>query len=627
MIEHFINDIYVKSILIAAIIIFFGTLFYYLYLSFGLSHFRRYLISVYEENDPIIENRIVKVNNYMNSLDFISGFITPTFIKNSWKRFYEEYNSLDNQVIPDPYQYFNDDRIVHKAGLRKVIEAIPAIFVSLGILGTFWGITTGISGIETQEGSEGLQEGINTLLDGMKVAFYSSIVGIFISLVYQFLDRLFFYKILSISSDNFLYDLDKTIPIESESSMLDKIAKSQEEQLNDMRGFFTDVFIPQLTSGIADTVSETLNPHLEQSNKIMEKVTESTLDAQGDTLNEMVDHFIESLNKVTGDHIKDLGDALHKTVEWQEKVHNEMKDLVDELSNVAKQQAEMASNTTELSKQMNEYTETLSNYQEKLTGSTSELISITEKNTNLLEQMKTINKDMAERHQEEEIQFINRVTVMNESVEKIETLGSTIYSLQQEMENSMNNLTEASNGIRDHVENTQKLNESLIDQHELSNEWSVKTHEILEDIAHNSNISEAVQQNLNDLYKNITVERKSLDSMQSQYSSLIENSIYTLKKHWKENNEIFIENQDKLSGLNNALSKSMDDFAEHMHRGVQNTFEQFDTELNKAVGYLARGVSGIQTVVESMEQDMDSINGQISRFNQTLEKLNTQVNV
>src|SRR5699024_4806696 len=110
------------------------------------------------------------------------------------------------------------------------------------------------------------------------------------------------------------------------------------------------------------TVSKNLNPHLEKSNRIMEQVAENTLDAQSETLNDMVDHFIESLNEITGDHIKDLGAALHNTVEWQEKVHQEMSDLVVELSNVAEKQAEMAHNTTELSVKMNDYTKTLSEY-------------------------------------------------------------------------------------------------------------------------------------------------------------------------------------------------------------------------------------------------------------------------
>src|SRR5690625_2153055 len=98
-------------------------------------------------------------------------------------------------------------------------------------------------------------------------------------------------------------------------------------------------------------------------------------------------------------------------------------------------------------------------------------------------------------------------------------------------------------------------------------------------------------------------------------------------EYWNENSNFLHENKDQFTELNNALSESMNDFADHMHRGVQGTFEQFDVELNKAVNSLASGVSSIETVVESIEHDMDSVNGQISSFNQSMEKLITGVKI
>src|SRR5699024_4749643 len=119
------------------------------------------------------------------------------------------------------------------------------------------------------------------------------------------------------------------------------------------------------------------------------------------------------------------------------------------------------------------------------------------------------------------------------------------------------------------------------------------------------------QNNLEKLYTVITDERQSLDAKQDEHNATISNSIQELNHYWKENRELLLNNEERFSELNNVLSDSMNDFADHMHRGVQNTFEQFDVELKKAVESLATGVAGIGYVVESMEQDLENVNSQI----------------
>lgn len=619
VIEVIQNDSYVYFIVILGALALLITGIYYAYLVIGLRRFRNVLQGALNEDLPV-EGRIVKVEGQVDKMRFVHGVI-----KQAWNNFNIEYKEKKSEVIPDPYDYFTKDQLVVKAGLRKIVEIIPAIFVSLGILGTFWGITQGISGLDSQSGVEGLQNGINTLLAGMEVAFYSSLAGISASLIYQILDRFFLYSYLIKNFDSLREQLDRTIPVKTDSYLLDNIAKSQEAQLNDMRSFFTDEFIPMLTLGISETVTSSLNPHLEKSNEIMEEVARNTTDAQSDTLNEMAEHFVDSLNEITGDHIKNLGDALHSTVEWQEKVHHEMSYLVEELSSVAEKQSEMAKNTTALSQQMNEYTETLAEYQEKLASSTNDLNSITEQNKEQLEQMRLFAKEINERQTNREEQFEQKVDQMNEAVLRITNLSSTMHELQEETEATMEMLVSATDSMKEHAEGNKKLNESLITQHELSNEWSTKTQELLEDIVHNSEISESIQENLENLHKNIVAEKETLHNMQSEYSTIITNSVQDLSEYWKDNSDILTSNRDQFTQLNESLGHSMDDFADHMHRGVQDTFEQFDKELKNAVGYLDRGVSSIRMVVESMEQDMDSVNGQISRFNQSLETFNTRI--
>lgn len=125
------------------------------------------------------------------------------------------------------------------------------------------------------------------------------------------------------------------------------------------------------------------------------------------------------------------------------------------------------------------------------------------------------------------------------------------------------------------------------------------------------------------LYQAVCEEKSALDSMQSDYGKTLTTSVQELSAIWNSQETTINHSQAQFKELNEQLSYSMDNFAEHMHRGVQDTFEQFDMELKKAVEYLERGVSNIGIVVESLEEDMGSVNGQITRFNEFLKQLNS----
>lgn len=612
------NSPYNTFMFYLGILCFIFSALFYLRLILGMNNFKNRLKEIQLDESTNAESRIFIINKWFQEKN---SFLFPKVLKVSWDRFYGEYSSTKDKYIPDVFESFKEDQIVYKSGNRKLIELIPAIFVSLGLLGTFWGITTGISDINTNGSVENIQLSINTLLNGMQFAFYSSIVGIVISLAFQLFDRIILYKRLLNSYDNLILVLDEVFPIKTEGSLLEELLETQQEQMNDMKTFFADEFISKLTSGISDTIAHSLNPHLEKSNQIMEQVAKNTTEAQSEKLNEMVDYFVQSLNEITGDHMRDLGNALTKTVEWQEKVHAEMSSLVEELSNVAEKQAEMARNTTELSEQMNEYTETLSEYQGKLVSSTQELNSITEQNTRLLEQMRAMSEEMNGRHQEAEDSFSKKLTQMNETVVRITELGAIMNELQEETNTSIGSLNNATDSINQSIANNTRLNESLVSQHELSNQWSVKTQSLLEDLVQNLEINESMQSQMQDLFEKLTNERQMVDSMKEEHTNLLENSIKDLKSFWGANREALTGNKEQFESLNEMLSQSMGDFAEHMHRGVQRTFEQFDKQLKQAIEYLERGVGGIQQVVESMEQDIESVNGQISKFNQSLEQI------
>ena len=70
----------------------------------------------------------------------------------------------------------NNDQLIAK---RHWIETIPNVISTLGVLGTFLGITVGLVGFDTQD----LQTSIPQLLNGLKTAFFTSLAGMLGSLL------------------------------------------------------------------------------------------------------------------------------------------------------------------------------------------------------------------------------------------------------------------------------------------------------------------------------------------------------------------------------------------------------------------------------------------------------------
>lgn len=92
------------------------------------------------------------------------------------------------QVLADIEDYVNDD-ILGMRSWQSVITQIPGTLTGLGILGTFIGLIIGIQGIGFSSVNAALSS-VQTLLSGIQVAFYTSIAGVILSLVFNIIYRI-----------------------------------------------------------------------------------------------------------------------------------------------------------------------------------------------------------------------------------------------------------------------------------------------------------------------------------------------------------------------------------------------------------------------------------------------------
>lgn len=215
-------------------------------------------LSFYMKTKSIIRNinnhneKISEFNDNNTPENFVgikNVFYSNDFLKDEWEEYEhtlikrEEPKKIVYKTEPAD-AYFNETRILSKEINIRYWYALPGIFVGLGILGTFVGLTFGLSKFDTGS-SKKIEESIKSLLSGMGTAFLTSVWGMLISIVFNWYEKNQFKKVNTVLS--FLNrKIDKLFTLTTQ----EKIAIEQTDQINNM-----SVALQNFSTDLADRIN------------------------------------------------------------------------------------------------------------------------------------------------------------------------------------------------------------------------------------------------------------------------------------------------------------------------------------------------------------------------------------
>lgn len=629
-----------------------------------------------EEGKKNTHERIQEFNHWIQEnaqSKFMKEFVLP-----SWRDYYEKYKQFNQKGLPftpDIFDFFLEDNLMQRFGKRKLVEAVPGILLSLGIIGTFFGIALGVSDLKTNGNTEAMQSGISTLLSGMKVKFASSIAGILLSIIWQIIDKMKFYPTLILSFRHLRQRLDLTFPTQEQSTVLSQMLVNQEKQMEDFQLYVTETMIPTMVSGMSQAISQNLTPHLEETQSMVktmvdnsqviqqeqnavlsqmlvnqEKQTEDFQSYVGETMipsmvsgisqalnqnltphleetqsmmkmmvensqvnqlegiNSMVDHFVQSLSEITGDHMKELGQALHMTIEWQQRVHEEMSVLVESMQDSAKEQSLMVEKTTALTGQINNYTEKITDYHSVMENTIERLNETTERNgqlqagiSELLEKM-TAERQLFHEHFDIHLnQLKSRVSEFSEQTEQQIDLNNKL-AINLEHYHSLS-------------QSQQELSESLVNQAALSKEANKETSNLVQKMNEVSDKQATIQQELNAVFAAVVNEKSNVGNMLTEINGSLISQLSDMDKRIEHLRQVWETTSNVFTSVNKQLSVSMNQFTDDMHRGLEHTFEQFDDELAKSVNYLSKAVTAIHDGVSDLPDSLETLKTSVTELN------------
>ena len=234
-----------------------------------------------------------------------------TRLKGVWLRFLQNAEQLDRRGLPcNVEDYINDDTVTHGPGNAQLAELVPSLLTSLGILGTFMGMMSGLSGLDFSDSSK-IIDSIPILLAGMKFAFGTSVAGVSCSIVFNMLNR-----ILQGSSYRAIDDFVECFTSLAMSRPLDNDVQliCQNQDSNHMLSGLTDVLPGTLAQVMETSISRTMTPVAQAMDSFLIGATR----AQVDGVARIVSSFVQQMNASLNDQFVQLGRTMTELNQTQQ---------------------------------------------------------------------------------------------------------------------------------------------------------------------------------------------------------------------------------------------------------------------------------------------------------------------
>ena len=235
--------------------------------------------------------------------------------------------------------------------LTGFVHYAPNLLTTLGILGTFVGIVIGLLAFDVSD----IDASMGPLLDGLKTAFITSLVGIFLAIVFKSIDssgklvrKTEEEEIQHVGPEEIhdelraqskaLEKLVHSISGDEESTIVTQLQKLRTQSHDDAREMtnllkvqaeFQDSMSRAATKQAErfETFTEDLWKKMDDFAEMLSKsATEQVINA----LKEVITDFNRNLTEQFGENFKHLNEAVEKLVDWQENYREQLAQMTEQ---------------------------------------------------------------------------------------------------------------------------------------------------------------------------------------------------------------------------------------------------------------------------------------------------------
>ncbi len=346
-------------------------------------------------------------------------------LRGSWLRFLQNAEQLDRRGLPTNVEdYINDDTVTHGPGNATLAELIPNLLTSLGILGTFMGLSRGLSSLNFADATQ-LVEGIPNLLGGMRFAFGTSVAGISCSIVFNMLNRISqgsSYRAIDDFVSSFT-QLAMSRPLDNDVQLI-----CQNQDRNYMLQGINETLVDRLADNVRRAMGQALNPVSESMDRFILGTTRNQIDG----VNRIVSRFLDEMDRSMGNQFTQLANAMDAVTQNQTAAARQTGETVMAADRIVQDARSLQELTQHILGQFDTYLAEINANRTRDEGfekRTSELLDrmqqqnrdLTQLIGSLKERMQTVSEPSGNGEEMKEVQRLT--SSLNENVRKIsETL-------------------------------------------------------------------------------------------------------------------------------------------------------------------------------------------------------------
>ncbi|MDO4601531.1 MAG: MotA/TolQ/ExbB proton channel family protein [Eubacteriales bacterium] len=254
--------------------------------------------------------------------------------------------------IGDVEDFINEEEIdlhIH----RRLLEMVPDILTSLGILGTFVGLVWGLKNFNPNDYAA-MTSSVASLVEGIKVAFLTSIYGIALSIVYTY-GMKSEYSSLTENLQGFLDRFHAYVMPTAENESRNLLVSSQKIQTEAM-----NKMAEQFSVQMADSFEKVITPTFQKMNDSLDMLVTSVTRCQQDAVKEILDGFMKEMHSSFQLQFRDFNEALNQLKKAQKENADYTATLYQTMStqlsdNYLQQERVMKDAVTELGNLQNRY--------------------------------------------------------------------------------------------------------------------------------------------------------------------------------------------------------------------------------------------------------------------------------
>ena len=513
--------------------------------------------------------------------------------------------------------FINDETVIYSTLNIRTINCLATSLTGIGILGTFYGLITGLEGLNSNE----IQSGIGVLLDGVNTSFTTSLLGIILSISLTFLVK---YTMDTISKEicKLVNFINSKIEISSSVEGFKELENQLILQTTSIQKLATDLS-EHISNQFTNSLNETLAPlfeNLESSMSSLANLNKETFSKFSQTSSETIAEMINSSSDLFNNNISQemnlLKESLGLISEKNTELVNNMNESIIKMEGLAKAQEDAMINISGSANAIKEMYEMFGNI-----------------NSTLVENLNTFNTYVENYNKIQEMQDLsmeNMRKVLDNSANIIENqkeISQNTIKVQENISNNLNDTVAQYDKLieiqGEYINNYSEINEDIIDSIESLNDktdlidsYIDRQLEVLQEV---NSSSENVLSNLNsssDLIQYVNVTLDSLHSSNIKLSTITSNmsELSSLVEKIAKLDEVFNNCADNLNKISQAIDTGIKEYEKSLDDSTCRVLKRYDSEVSKCIDSLFEITKHLDSITVNIEESTSQIATNLKDF-------------